>query len=72
MAAKIEQITKRYQRTVSRDYQSWVFATELSASVIVNSADELKAESEKLFKQAKALTDLDIKQAEEEILHQQA
>jgi hypothetical protein len=62
MAAKIEHITKKYTRSIN--FNS--FTTELQASVIVNSVEELIAESEKLFKQAKALTDMDIRKAEEE------
>lgn len=53
-------ITKRFSRKVSKDFQSWEFVTELSRSVEVNSAEDLQKESDKLFNQARGLTELDI------------
>ena len=53
-------VTKRFSRKVSKDFQSWEFVTELSRSVEVNSAEDLQKESDKLFNQARSLTELDI------------
>jgi len=53
-------ISKRYNRKISRDYQAWDFMTSASKTVQVNSAEELEAESVKLFEQVKVLTDIDI------------
>ena len=54
-------ISKTCSRKISKDWQSWDFSTTLSKSVDVNSAEELLSEGQKLFEQAKALTELDIK-----------
>jgi hypothetical protein len=59
-------ISKSYSRKVSRDYQSWDFFTALSHTVNVETKEELLAENTKLFKQAKALTDLDIESVKHE------
>lgn len=56
-------ITKRYSRKISRDWQSMEAMTELTTTVEVSSAEELLAESDKLFLQAKTLTENDIAQA---------
>lgn len=61
MATKIETITKKYTRSVNVDRQIQSFATELTASVEVASKEELLAESKKLFAQAKALTEFDMR-----------
>ena len=60
-------ITKRYGRKLTRDYSSWDFMTEASKTVNVNSAEELEAESTKLFEQVKVLTDIDIQNNMNEI-----
>lgn len=67
MASKIQQITKKYNRVINRDKQIWTFETGLSATVEINSKEELLAESTKLFAQAKYLVELDIKKMESEI-----
>lgn len=59
---KIQTITKKYTRSVNVDRQIQSFATELTASVEVNTKEELVAESKKLFNQAKWLTEQDMKQ----------
>lgn len=64
--AKIEKITKKYSQSINRDKQIWSFSTELSASVEVNTKEELLAESNKLFLQAKKLTELDIQKVQAE------
>lgn len=64
--AKLEKITKKYSKSINRDRQIWSFATELTISVEVNTKEELLHESQKLFKQAKALTDQDILASESE------
>lgn len=61
MTTKIETITKKYTRSVNVDRQIQSFATELTASVEISSKEELLAESRKLFAQAKALTEQDMK-----------
>jgi hypothetical protein len=53
-------ITKRFTKKVSFNYNSLECSTELSHIVNVASGDELLAESEKLFEQAKTLTNNDI------------
>lgn len=67
MTAKIQNISKKYTRSLSRDRQIWSFATELSATVEISSKEQLLEESNKLFAQARALTELDIKKMENEI-----
>lgn len=67
MTAKIQTISKKYTRSLSRDRQIWSFATELSATVEIGSKEQLLEESNKLFAQARALTELDIKKMESEI-----
>lgn len=61
-------ITKRYERKVSNDdYQSFGFETTLTETVEVSSKEEFLAASDKLFNQAKGLTDLDVDSAMGEI-----
>lgn len=60
-------ITKRYGRKVSKDYQVWEFQTELQKTVEVSNAEELVNECDKLFNQAKGLTDCDIDSISNEI-----
>lgn len=61
-------ITKRYSRTVANDaYQSFGFETILSETAEVSNREEFLALSDKLYNQAKGLTDLDIESALPEI-----
>jgi len=67
---KIVRIVKHYGRKISHDWQSWDFSTTLEKTFDekeLDSKDKMLAESEKLFSQTKALTDLDIKKYEEEV-----
>jgi len=57
-------ITKTYAQSVTIEYQTWKYATTLSRTVSVASGKELAAENEKLFNQAKKLTELDMKRDE--------
>ncbi len=54
-------ITKTYNHSITVDYQTWKYATTLSKTIQVNSAKELQVENDKLWKQVKLLTELDIK-----------
>jgi hypothetical protein len=58
MNMKLERITKRYGRKVTRHYQTWDFSTELSA--IVEPGEDPNTIANNLFDQAKALTEGDI------------
>lgn len=60
MDKKEYKITKRYSRKVTKDFQSYEAMTEMTTTVEVSSAQELKAESDKLFKQVKVLTENDM------------
>lgn len=60
---KIYTITKRFTKKVSFNYNSLECSTELTNTVNVSSGEELLAESEKLFEQAKTLTNNDIQKA---------
>lgn len=61
-------ITKRYSRTVANDaYQSFGFETVLTETLEVSNREEFIAASDKLYNQAKGLTDLDIESAMPEI-----
>ena len=54
-------ITKTFNRKISANYDNSVdFATILSTTVRVGSAEELETESDKVFEQAKKLTMRDI------------
>ena len=67
MATTIKSLSKTYERKISIDYQVWSFSTSLSADVVVNSKEELAAESDKLFKQARALVERDVAFVQSEI-----
>ncbi len=58
---------KRFSRKLTRDYQSYEFSTQLDHTIQVGSGDELQIESDKLFQQAKALTEEDIEKTMGEI-----
>jgi hypothetical protein len=60
-------ITKRYARKITIDYNSWEFLTELEKEVEIKSAEELVAESDKLYKNARALTLKDIEANKDDI-----
>jgi hypothetical protein len=60
-------ITKRYGRKVSRDYQVWEFQTQLTKTIEVETGEEFMNECDKLFTQAKGLTDADIDSVSNEI-----
>jgi hypothetical protein len=60
-------ITKRYGRKIVIDYNSWEFLTELEKEVDVKTAEELIAECDKLYKNARALTLRDIEANKEDI-----
>lgn len=62
MIMKIVNITKRYSRKISKDWQSWEFSCEYSADVAINNEDELKEHSTKLFKLAynSVMDDIDL------------
>ena len=53
-------ITKRFTKKVSFNYNSLESSTELTTTINVSSGEELLAESDKLFEQAKVLTNTDI------------
>jgi len=57
-------ITKSYTQSITIDFQTWKYATTLSKSVKIESKEDLLRESEKLWKQAKALTEQDIRRDE--------
>jgi hypothetical protein len=57
---KTFQITKRFGRKVSKDWQSVEAMTELTTTVEVSSAEDLLAASDKLFNQTKTLTENDL------------
>ena len=61
--SKEYKITKRFTKKVSFNYNSLECSTELTNTVNVSSGEELLAESEKLFEQAKTLTNNDIEKA---------
>ena len=60
-------ITKRYARKITIDYNSWEFLTELEKEVDIKSAEELVVESDKLYKNARALTLKDIEANKDDI-----
>ena len=60
-------ITKRYARKITLDYCSWEFLTELEKEVEIHSAEELLTESDKLYKNARALTLRDMESNKDEI-----
>ena len=53
-------ITKQYGRKVSANFQSYSFDTVLETEVEVKSGKELTEASDRLFQQAKWLTEQDI------------
>jgi len=53
-------ISKSYTTTISINFQSQKFSTSLTKTIDVKDAAELLAESDKLFAQAKYLTEKDI------------
>lgn len=55
---KIQTITKRYGRKVTRNYQAWDFSTELTAEI--SPTDDPAQAANDLFDQAKVLTDGDV------------
>lgn len=59
-------ITKRFTVKLSANYNSLECSTELSTTINVSSGEELLAESDKLFEQAKALTNCDMEKAKKE------
>ena len=52
-------LTKSYTRSITIKFQTWKYSTTLSRTVVVASAKQLSEEAEKLWKQAKVLTELD-------------
>jgi hypothetical protein len=60
-------ITKRYARKITIDYSSWEFLTELEKEVDIKSAEELVLESDKLYRNARALTLKDIEANKDDI-----
>ena len=60
-------IKKTFDRKIVMDFQSYGFSTTLEKTVDVNSAEELQAECDKLFDQARFLTELDIAKAADTI-----
>ena len=68
--SRVVKITKHYGRKISKDWSSWGFETTLEKEFDANELDtkeKFLAESEKLFAQAKAVTEIDIKKYEHEI-----
>ena len=63
---KTFKITKRFSRKISRDYNSCEFVTELSTEVEVETAEQLQEASNKLFEQARILTENDIERTMKE------
>jgi hypothetical protein len=57
-------ITKSYTQSVTIKFQTWKYATTLSKTVSIKSKEDLVRESDKLWKQAKMLTELDFQQDE--------
>jgi len=69
MGSVIE-MEKTYERKISVDYQSWTFSTKLKKvfdTTELDTKEKFLAESEKLFAQTKAVTELDIKKYESEL-----
>ena len=56
-------ITKRFTKKVSFNYNSLECSTELTNTVNVSSGEELLAESDKLFEQARLLVETDLAKA---------
>jgi len=63
MAEKEFQLTKRFTKKVSFNYNSLECSTELTTTVKVDSGEKLLEESDKLYQQVKTLTELDIEKA---------
>lgn len=53
-------ITKAYERKVSKDFQTWLFRTELTDIIEVSDGKELEEKSDILFRTAQILTNRDI------------
>ncbi len=64
----IEKITKNFDLTYSANFQTWRFGTILTKTIEVKSAEELTAESDKLFQQVKMLTEKDFEEAKKDII----
>lgn len=60
-------ITKSFMRTVTRDFNSFKFQTSLEKTVEIANAEELAKENEKLFEQAKILTERDMERHHKEV-----
>ena len=68
--SNIVKIVKHYGRKISKDYSSWDFSTSLEKEFDKSELDtkeKFLAESEKLFGQAKAITELDIEKYKNEM-----
>lgn len=59
-------INKTYTESISKNYQTKKFSTSLTTTIRVKSAQEFIEASDKLFAQAKALTERDISTIVEE------
>lgn len=57
-------LTKSFTQSITIKYQSWKYSTTLSKTVVVESAEELLKESDKLWRQARALTEDDMRKDE--------
>ena len=57
-------LTKSFTQSITIKYQSWKYSTTLSKTVTVDSAEELLTESDKLWRQARALTEDDMRKDE--------
>jgi len=60
-------ISKTYGRKLTLDFQTWTFNTSLTQDIEVTSPKELLEEADKLFDNAKKLTQRDIKKVSKEI-----
>lgn len=57
-------LSKTCTQSITIKYQTWKYSTTLTRTIKVESADELLSESEKLWKQAKTLTENDLQKDE--------
>ena len=72
--ADVVRIVKSFGRKISKDYSSWEFSTVLQSDYDkgeLATKEKFLEASQKLFDQAKKLTDLDIKRYEAELAPQE-
>lgn len=73
---KQQTITKSFHRKISRPlptgWESWEFGTTVQETVEVGSAEDIAREHERLFQQAKLLTEIDMETTKAEQESKQA